>query len=142
MEFPSIDRSFFLGACFDAYRTLGAHPCRGERGEEGWRFAVWAPGAVAVEVCGGFDGWGPGVPMQRAETGIWNGFVAGLQEGEMYKFRIHGRDGSTVMRADPYAFATELRPGTASILTKLDFPFDDAAWMQRRDKCRNLPLNI
>ena len=106
MEFPSIDRSFFLGACFDAYRTLGAHPCRGERGEEGWRFAVWAPGAVAVEVCGGFDGWGPGVPMQRAETGIWNGFVAGLQEGEMYKFRIHGRDGSTVMRADPYAFAT------------------------------------
>ena len=142
MEFPSIDRSFFLGACFDAYRTLGAHPCRGERGEEGWRFAVWAPGAVAVEVCGGFDGWGPGVPMQRAETGIWNGFVAGLQEGEMYKFRIHGRDGSTVMRADPYAFATELRPGTASILTKLDFPFDDAAWMQQRDKCRNLPLNI
>ena len=142
MEFPSIDRSFFLGACFDAYRTLGAHPCRGQRGEEGWRFAVWAPGAVAVEVCGGFDGWGPGVPMQRAETGIWNGFVAGLQEGEMYKFRIHGRDGSTVMRADPYAFATELRPGTASILTKLDFPFDDAAWMQRRDKCRNLPLNI
>ena len=142
MEFPSIDRSFFLGACFDAYRTLGAPPCRGERGEEGWRFAVWAPGAVAVEVCGGFDGWGPGVPMQRAETGIWNGFVAGLQEGEMYKFRIHGRDGSTVMRADPYAFCHRAAPGTASILTKLDFPFDDAAWMQRRDKCRNLPLNI
>ena len=112
MEFPSIDRSFFLGDCFDAYRTLGAHPFR-----DGWRFAVWAPSAVAVEICGGFDGWGPGVPMQRAETGIWNGFVPGLQEGEMYKFRIHGRDGSTVMRADPYAFATELRPGTASKLT-------------------------
>ena len=137
MEFPSIDRSFFLGDCFDAYRTLGAHPFR-----DGWRFAVWAPSAVAVEICGGFDGWGPGVPMQRAETGIWNGFVPGLQEGEMYKFRIHGRDGSTVMRADPYAFATELRPGTASILTKLDFPFDDHTWMERRDKCRNLPLNI
>ena len=113
MEFPSIDRSFFLGDCFDAYRTLGAHPFR-----DGWRFAVWAPSAVAVEICGGFDGWGPGVPMQRAETGIWNGFVPGLQEGEMYKFRIHGRDGSTVMRADPYAFATELRPGTASILPR------------------------
>lgn len=137
MEFPSIDRSFFLGDCFDAYRTLGAHPFR-----DGWRFAVWTPSAVAVEICGGFDGWGPGVPMQRAETGIWNGFVPGLQEGEMYKFRIHGRDGSTVMRADPYAFATELRPGTASILTKLDFPFDDHTWMERRDKCRNLPLNI
>ena len=51
MEFPSIDRSFFLGDCFDAYRTLGAHPFR-----DGWRFAVWAPSAVAVEICGGFDG--------------------------------------------------------------------------------------
>ena len=46
------------------------------------------------------------------------------------------------MRSDPYAFATELRPGTASKLTKLDFTFDDTAWMERRDKCRNRPLNI
>ena len=65
MKFPSIDRSFFMGECFDAYRVLGAHPF-----ENGWRFAVWAPSAVAVEICGGFDGWGPGVPMQRAETDI------------------------------------------------------------------------
>ena len=105
MEFPSIDRSFFLGDCFDAYRTLGSHPFR-----DGWRFAVWAPSAVAVEICGGFDGWGPGVPMQRAETGIWNGFVPGLQEGEMYKFRIHGRDGSTVMRADPLRLCHRAAP--------------------------------
>ena len=66
MNFPTIDRSFFAGECFDAYRVLGAHPCRDDFGQEGWRFAVWAPGAVAVEICGGFDGWGPGVPMQKA----------------------------------------------------------------------------
>ena len=65
MNFPTIDRSFFAGECFDAYRVLGAHPCRDDFGQEGWRFAVWAPGAVAVEICGGFDGWGPGVPMQK-----------------------------------------------------------------------------
>ena len=142
MNFPTIDRSFFAGECFDAYRVLGAHPCRDDFGQEGWRFAVWAPGAVAVEICGGFDGWGPGVPMQKADTGVWSGFVPGLAEGELYKYRIHGKDGSTVMRADPYAFSTELRPGTASRLARIDFAFDDSSWMERRDKCRNLPLNI
>ena len=114
MKFPAISPSFFAGECFDAYRVLGAHPFRADNGAEGWRFAVWAPGATAVEICGGFDGWGPGVPMQRAETGVWSGFIAGLPEGEMYKYRIHGADGSVVMRSDPYAFSTELRPGTAS----------------------------
>ena len=56
MNYPAIPREFFNGDCFDAYRILGAHPCS-DNGIEGWRFAVWAPGATAVEVCGGFDGW-------------------------------------------------------------------------------------
>ena len=142
MNLPSIPKSFFNGDCFDAYRILGAHPWQGDHGEEGWRFAVWAPGAAAVEVCGGFDGWGAGIPLQKADTGVWSGFVSGLCEGELYKYRIHGADGSVVMRADPYAFASEVRPANASRLTKLDFSFDDSAWMERRDKCRNLPMNI
>ena len=142
MNYPVIPRTFFSGDCFDAYRILGAHPCTDPNGAEGWRFAVWAPGATAVEVCGGFDGWERGVPMEKADTGVWSAFIPGLAEGELYKYRVHGADGSTVMRSDPYAFATELRPGTASKLTKLDFTFDDTAWMERRDKCRNRPLNI
>ena len=142
MNLPSIPKSFFNGDCFDAYRILGAHPWQGDHGEEGWRFAVWAPGATAVEVCGGFDGWGAGIPLQKADTGVWSGFVSGLCEGELYKYRIHGADGSVVMRADPYAFASEIRPANASRLTKLDFSFDDSAWMERRDKCRDLPMNI
>ncbi len=56
-------------------------PALGPHGTEGWRFAVWAPGATAVEVCGGFDGWGPGVPMEKADTGVWSGFIPGLAEG-------------------------------------------------------------
>ena len=142
MNYPVIPRAFFNGDCFDAYRILGAHPCTDPNGAEGWRFAVWAPGATAVEVCGGFDGWERGVPMEKADTGVWSAFIPGLAEGDLYKYRVHGADGSTVMRSDPYAFATELRPGTASKLTKLDFTFDDTAWMERRDKCRNRPLNI
>ena len=141
MNYPAIPREFFNGDCFDAYRILGAHPCS-DNGTEGWRFAVWAPGATAVEVCGGFDGWEAGVPMEKADTGVWSAFVPGLAEGDLYKYRVHGADGSVVMRSDPYAFSTELRPGTASRLTKLDFHFDDSAWMERRDKCRNRPLNI
>ena len=96
MNLPSIPKSFFNGDCFDAYRILGAHPWQGDHGEEGWRFAVWAPGATAVEVCGGFDGWGAGIPLQKADTGVWSGFVSGLCEGELYKYRIHGADGSVV----------------------------------------------
>ena len=80
--------------------------------------------------------------MEKADTGVWSAFVPGLAEGDLYKYRVHGADGSVVMRSDPYAFSTELRPGTASRLAKLDFHFDDSAWMERRDKCRNRPLNI
>lgn len=65
MNYPVIPRAFFSGDCFDAYRILGAHPCTDPNGAEGWRFAVWAPGATAVEVCGGFDGWERGVPMEK-----------------------------------------------------------------------------
>ena len=68
MNLPSIPRSFFSGDCFDAYHVLGAHPWQGDRGEEGWRFAVWAPGATAVEVCGGFDGWARATSTNTAST--------------------------------------------------------------------------
>ena len=52
MNFPTIDRSFFAGECFDAYRVLGAHPCRDDFGQEGWRFAVWAPGPTEAFTSG------------------------------------------------------------------------------------------
>ncbi len=60
--------------------------------------------------------------MEKADTGVWSAFVPGLAEGELYKYRMHGADGSTVMRSDPYAFSTELRPGTASRWQSWTFP--------------------
>ena len=97
MNYPAIPRDFFNGDCFDAYRILGAHPCS-DTGTEGWRFAVWAPGATAVEVCGGFDGWEAGVPMEKADTGVWSAFIPGLAEGDLYKYRVHGADGRRRLR--------------------------------------------
>ena len=67
MNYPAIPREFFNGDCFDAYRILGAHPCS-DNGTEGWRFAVWAPGATAVEVCGAEDGIG--LPHLQRPAGI------------------------------------------------------------------------
>ena len=115
MNYPAIPREFFNGDCFDAYHILGAHPCTAPDGAEGWRFAVWAPGATAVEVCGGFDGWEAGVPMERAETGVWSAFIPGLAEGDLYKYRVHGADGSVVMRSDPYAFPPSCAPARPAV---------------------------
>ena len=142
MNYPAIPREFFNGDCFDAYRILGAHPCS-DNGIEGWRFAVWAPGATAVEVCGGFDGWEAGVPMEKADTGVWSAFVPGLAEGDLYKYRVHGADGSVVMRSDPYAFATELRPGTASKLYDIEhFSWTDEDFRRNKQPVYHQPLNI
>ena len=121
MNYPCHPPRVFGGDCFDAYRILGAHPAQGPHGEEGWRFAVWAPGATAVEVCGGFDGWG----ARRAHGKSRYRRVERLRprpcRGRAVQIPRPWADGSAVMRSDPYAFATELRPGTASRLTKLDF---------------------
>lgn len=135
-----IPREFYLGECFDAYRFLGAHPAAGSA--KGWVFRVYAPNAQAVEVCGEFADWTDGIPMERSSSGVWSAHVPQAQEGQLYKYRIHAQDGTETLRSDPYAFASELRPGTASRLTVLDFTFNDEAWMAVRDKCRNRPLNI
>ncbi len=134
---PQVPQSFWEGECFDAWRWMGAHPvCR--QGQDGWQFVLWAPGALAVEVCGP---WGR-CAMQRAETGCWSAFVPGLAEGDSYQYCVTGADGRMQMHADPYAFASELRPGTASRLARLDFEFDDGAWMESRSKRYDLPMNI
>lgn len=139
MNFAPIPREFYTGECFDAYRFFGAHPAGGS--EKGWCFRVWAPGALEIQVCGDFNGW-KGQKMDFAPGGIWNLHLPEAREGQLYKFNIHGRDGSWVMHTDPFGFAAELRPADASVLTRLDFAFDDADWLAARDKCRTRPLNI
>ncbi|MFC3966488.1 1,4-alpha-glucan branching protein GlgB [Nocardia jiangsuensis] len=117
--------------------VLGAHPRRYTTldGEvTGTSFAVWAPNARGVTVIGDFDSWsGTSAPMRAlGSSGVWELFVPGVGPGTRYKYRVHGADGRTVDHADPLAFATELPPATASVVTESSYTWDDAAWVGAR----------
>ncbi len=125
---------FNAGICYDIYEKMGAHPIT-VNGVEGIHFAVWAPNAVRVSLVGDFDLWdGRRLPMRRLwDSGIFELFVPGLTAGEIYKYEIKAKGGTTYLKADPYANAAELRPNTASIVTDLSkFTWTDGAWMKAR----------
>ncbi|MCC6738261.1 MAG: 1,4-alpha-glucan branching protein GlgB [Planctomycetia bacterium] len=112
------------------YGKMGANPR-----PDGTSFAVWAPAATAVSVIGDFNDWTPAAhPLQaRGSSGIWEGFVPGVGEGALYKFRIESaRDGWSADKADPFAAMHEQHPGTASIVRGLSYEWGDAAWMKDR----------
>ena len=101
------------------YDKLGAHVIEHE-GASGVHFAVWAPHAQRVAVVGDFNDWdGRRHPMRkRADVGIWEIFVPELGAGHVYKYELLGSDGALQpLKGDPFAFATELRPATGSIVT-------------------------
>lgn len=124
------------GCTFDApadgstlYRSLGAHLVDG-----GVRFSVWAPNAREVSVIGDGNGWTPGQDyLSSSDSGVWYGEVAGAAAGTRYKYAIRTQDGDLLEKADPFAFASELRPATASVVWNLrDYPWTDDAWLQKR----------
>ncbi|RDI46255.1 1,4-alpha-glucan branching protein GlgB [Nocardia mexicana] len=119
------------------WEVLGAHPRRYTTldGEvTGTSFAVWAPNARGVTVIGDFDAWsGTTAPMRTlGESGVWELFVPGIEPGALYKFRVHGADGRTVDHADPFAFATEVPPATASVVTESSYTWHDDDWLATR----------
>ncbi len=95
------------------WQKLGAHPTT-MNGQAGVAFAVWAPAARGVDLTGDFNGWQHQPMVHRPECGVWELFVPGAAEGHWYKFAVHGADGRTVMKTDPYARQTELPPGNAA----------------------------
>lgn len=110
----------------------------------GAKFAVWAPNAKAVSLVGDFNHWdGRTHPMRSlGASGVWELFVPGLSEGEHYKFEIQTPENGRVIKADPYAYASEMRPKTASRLFDVDrFVWTDEEWIQKRGDL-NRPLNI
>ena len=134
------------GEWYRSYDKLGAHPCV-EAGERGYRFAVWAPDVRAVQVVGDFNGWDVTAdPLAPTRTGgVWQGFVAGIKPGDLYKFHILTQEGEELYKADPYAFAAELTPGTASrACAEPSYAWGDGAWMERRSTHDHMsePLNI
>ena len=137
--------AFIGGTDSEAYRFLGAH--RAQRGgEEGYLFRLWAPNAARVSVVGDFCGWDAGAfPMARSEHGLWERFIPGLKQFDAYKYAVTSARGKTVLKADPYAFHAETRPGTASKLYDLpDYRWGDGAWRAGRASAPidRSPLNI
>ncbi|MEV6962925.1 1,4-alpha-glucan branching enzyme [Streptomyces sp. NPDC051207] len=115
------------------WTVLGAHPMT-HQGVPGTRFSVWAPNARGVRVAGTFNFWdGTGFPMRSlGGTGVWELFVPGIGEGELYKFDITRPDGSHVLKADPMARRTEEPPATASIVTSSAYEWGDGEWLAHR----------
>lgn len=117
------------------YEKLGAHPMTND-GKEGTHFAVWAPSARSVSVIGDFNGWAGGSHKMKqiGSSGVWALFIPDVLPGAMYKYKIETASGAYVEKSDPYAFYTELRPGTASIVYKLDnYTWHDHEWIKKRD---------
>jgi 1,4-alpha-glucan branching enzyme len=129
------------GTHYRNYERLGAH-LRTHQGFGGVHFAVWAPNAQRVSVIGNFNHWdGRRHPMgTRGASGVWELFVPDLSEGEVYKFEIKSRHhGYLVEKSDPYGFAAELRPRTASIVWDITrFTWDDEEWMAQRSHRQGL----
>ena len=125
---------FNEGTHFRLYEKLGAH-ASAAKGKSGVDFAVWAPNARKVSVIGDFNGWAkPGVELHpKASSGIWEGFVEGLGPGAVYKYFVESNHRDyKVEKADPFAFAAEVPPRTASVVWDLGYDWKDGAWMSQR----------
>jgi len=126
---------FSEGKHWEIYNRLGAQLMEID-GIKGVRFAVWAPNARRVSVVGDFNEWdNRRHPMQlHGESGVWELFIPGLQEGEHYKYDIRSNHaGYQAQKVDPYGFYAERRPNTASIVADLNsYVWGDDEWMQIR----------
>ncbi len=135
------------GTHYKKYEKLGAHTSTVE-GVQGVQFAVWAPNAERVSVVGDFNQWDGRRHMMRVRgtSGVWELFVPGVGEAQRYKFEIQPRyGGAPFLKADPYGFAFELRPNTASVVSKIEgFAWNDAAWLdaRRRFDWQHAPMAI
>lgn len=139
---------FGQGKGYRIYEKMGAH-LRTINGVVGVNFALWAPNALSVSIIGDFNDWQHGAnPMhlRHQDLGIWECFVPGVSVGALYKYAIASRfNNYTAEKSDPYGFAAELRPKTASIVTDIQqHQWQDEDWMQERAQHQQLssPLSI
>ena len=133
------------GTHWGIYQLLGAH-LETVDGVEGVHFGVWAPNADSVQVVGDFNAWtGSDHEMRKLiPSGIWELFIPEASEGEAYKFRLQS-GGNTLEKSDPFGFAAEIPPRTASIVSDLDrYVWGDADWLQSRAQSNglNAPISI
>ena len=115
------------------YDKLGAHPMT-IGPAAGVHFAVWAPNATRVSVVGDFNGWDGRVHAMRllGASGVWEIFVPAAAIGHRYKFELRSRHGEILVKSDPFGFAFEVPPLSASIVCRPDYQWQDDDWMRGR----------
>jgi 1,4-alpha-glucan branching enzyme len=135
-QIPDFDLYLFgEGKHWHSYRFLGAHPHQVDN-VAGVLFAVWAPSAERVSVVGNFNRWDGRIhPMRvRGGSGVWELFIPNLCPGDLYKFELRNRhSGAILLKSDPYGQHFELRPSTATIVTKPSaYAWRDTEWLDKR----------
>lgn len=131
---------FHRGEHREVYNYMGAHLTKNSV-----IFRVWAPHAKSVAVVGDFNNWtGYDHMMKKINNeGIWELEIPNLKKLEKYKYRVESADGRVEMKADPYAFYSEMRPNTASIVYDIPkFKWADKRWLNKRTTGLNKPINI
>jgi 1,4-alpha-glucan branching enzyme len=137
------DQDLYLfneGSHYRLHDKMGAHLVV-QKGQAGAVFSVWAPNARSVSVVGSFNSWNPKSHRlePRASSGIWEGFIAGVTQGALYKFHIESQAGGySVDKADPIGILHEQPPRTASVVWDLAYEWGDREWMQKRGERNSL----
>jgi 1,4-alpha-glucan branching enzyme len=133
------------GTHYQQYEKLGAHLRTHKfQNAKGVHFAVWAPNARRVSVVGDFNQWDGRVhPMRFHPPGIWEIFLPGLDEGEIYKYEILSRAAGCQLKADPYGFFAEVRPKSGSVVFDLSrYQWQDGGWQEARSARNRLEAPI
>jgi len=136
--FTEFDINLFkTGKHYKLYEKFGSHLVTVD-GDKGTYFAVWAPSAKSVSVIGDFNFWIEGehsLNVRWDESGIWEGFIPGVDKGATYKYKIQSNNNDIkTEKADPYARRCEHPPKTASVVWEDDYKWADKTWMKKRKK--------
>lgn len=134
-------KEFFEGNMCNAYEYFGAHV-----NENGVTFRTYAPNALGIHVIGDFNNWSDAEEsrMNRVDQrGVYEVHIPNAKVGQLYKYRIHQANGITTDKSDPFAFYSQLRPDTASIIEDIYADkINDAKWMKNRTRNFDRPMNI
>jgi 1,4-alpha-glucan branching enzyme len=145
--FTDFDINLFkAGKHYRLYEKMGSHVVENQ-GVVGTYFAVWAPNARYVAVIGGFNGWNRGshpLSSRWDGSGIWEGWIPNIGNGEVYKYFISSNTGADLEKGDPYALHWEHPPKTASVIWDTWYEWKDQEWMQtrRQKNALNAPISV
>lgn len=132
---------FYTGNEFEAYQFLGAHLETENAG--GVVFRTFAPQAVKIALIGDFNQWQETEMTKIHDGNFWECRMKNAAPGMRYKYRIYTASGKVLDHCDPYGFAAEKRPNTASIIWDgAQYTFQDQRWIEHRDIAFHKPMNI